>query len=53
MLVAEKHYAKNPPHIIIEIRIIKIHLPTTARRRKTAEHQDFGVFGEKLATNKS
>lgn len=37
--VAEKDKSHNPPHIVLKIRIVKIHRPTRSLRRKAAEHQ--------------
>ena len=43
ILIGKKHQPENPPHIVLKIRIIKIHLPARLRRRKTAQHQQLGV----------
>ena len=43
IFICKKHQPENPPHIVLKIRIIKIHLPPRPRRRKATQHQQFGV----------
>jgi hypothetical protein len=46
-LVPEKNMPKNPPHVVLRIRVVKVHAPAMPRRRKTPEHQEFGVCRQK------
>lgn len=45
--ISEKYNSKNPPHIILEIRVVEIHLPSTPRRWEAPEHQDLSMQWEK------
>ena len=44
--VAKKHLPLNPPMVIDEIRVIKIHTPTFSLRWEAAQKQHFGILGQ-------
>ena len=41
--VIEENKAEDAPHIVLNIRIVEVHFPAPARRRKTAEHEQSGI----------
>ena len=44
LAVIKENEAEDAPHIVLDIRIIKIHCPTLARRRETAEHEQARIL---------
>ena len=43
VLVVEKYQAQNPPHVVDEIRVVKIYAPALGLGRETAQHQHLGI----------
>ena len=46
VLVARGQMAHDAPHVVLQVGIEEFHRPTMALRRKTAQHQQPGVFGQ-------
>ena len=44
--IIEEDDSEYPPHIVLKIRIIERHRPTSGIRRETAEHKGGGLRGE-------
>jgi hypothetical protein len=46
ILVVEEKESKNPPHVVLKVRIEEIHGPTLLLWWKTAQHQQGCVAGQ-------
>ena len=46
VFVVKEDESEDPPHIVLEVRVVEFHRPTFVGRGEAAEHQEPGPFGE-------
>ena len=43
-VVVEENEAEDAPHVVLDVRVVKIHFPALARRREAAKHEQACVL---------